>query len=707
MEYLEGESLSERAHRGPMPAGDAIRYAIQIAEALDEAHQQGIVHRDLKPGNVVITRNGAKLLDFGIAKLRADATASLTGRGALVGTPLYMAPEQLEGKPADARTDIFALGLVICEMVIGRRPVEIDITRELPPALGKVVRRCLAVDPDERWQSCADLRDALDRAARQRPRRTWLVAVALALVALFGVVVSRGRAPRPSPKSIAVLPFENLSPDAQNAYFADGVTEDIHTQLAKIGDLRVIARTSVAAYKGKPLREIARDLGVTAVLEGSVRRAGDRVRIAGELIDASTERHLWADSYDRDLRDIFAVQSEVAERIAGALKAQLTAPEKERIEKNPTANIEAYELYLQGRELYNRYRKDDNEQAITLFERAVVLDPQFAPAWADLAFAYLQRGSRFGNSQSSIDRGEETARKALLIDPTLAEAHAALGASLYLQGHVREALEPTRKAAELKPSFGRAVINLAIVFYRLGRADEANRWMRRAVELEPRSGTRLSWLGVNWDMLGEPALAETALRRAIELQPEISESHSALVRFLLRQGRSREAREYTRKTMAAMPDEFFALYDAPLVEMVAGDPERARDGFERLLQRVGEYPGAYVRIFLARLYRRAGRAKEADAMLDQSLALHRRLIESGNETFEVRLQVAFIHAARGEIDEALRWLEQARNAGWLGYPDYGWNPLLDPLRQDPRFQALMKRIDGDVAAMRQRVRNRE
>jgi non-specific serine/threonine protein kinase len=363
MEYLEGESLAERLKHGPLHLADAIRCATQIADALSEAHQQGIVHRDLKPANVVLTKKGAKLLDFGIAKLRAGAvseeaataTASeLTGEGVIVGTPQYMAPEQLEGKPVDARTDVFAFGVVLYEMVTGHKAFEATtkagliaailngepaplsrIQPQAPGWLDRLVRRCLAKDPRARWPSCGELLAALGRGGEaQSRRRRAVLAAAAGCAVLLAVAVAlwprRAHGPAPPPvaaeipaKSIAVLPFQNLSPDPENAYFADGMTEDVLTQLAKIQDMKVIARTSVMQYKGttKPVREIARELGVATVLEGSVRRAGNRVRITGQLIDARTEQHLWAENYDRDLADIFAIQSEVAEQIATALTA--------------------------------------------------------------------------------------------------------------------------------------------------------------------------------------------------------------------------------------------------------------------------------------------------------------------------------------------------------------------------------------------------
>ena len=456
-------------------------------------------------------------------------------------------------------------------------------------------------------------------------------------------------------------------------------------------------------YKGtnKPVREIASELGVGAVLEGSVRRSGNRVRITGQLIDASTEQHIWAEIYDRDMQDVFAVQSEVAQRIASALHTRLTAPEKERIEKRPTTSVEAYDLYLQGRELYNRYRKDDNEEAIVLFQKAVALDPQFALGWAGLGGAYGQRAIRFGFPESWVDSGIEASRTALRNDPALAEGYQALATNLSRQGRLQEALEAARKAVELKPSYAPAVASVASNLFNLGQLDEAVSWSRRSVELDPRSGLRMSVLGAMYDALGNPAQAEAALRRGLELQAEIGQSNWSLVMFLLRQGRKGEALEHARKALASAPGDSYTLHAAAVAELMAGDPARARERFERQVSR--NTPGSNAKVYLAYLYRRSGRIEDAEKLLDKTLELHHRLLASGNGYHAVPLEIAFVHAARGDKDEALRWLERARQAGWRGWEQANWSPLFDPLRQDDRFRDLMRRIDEDVAAMRRRA----
>jgi TolB-like protein/Flp pilus assembly protein TadD len=760
MEHLEGETLAARLARGPLPVEEATRAAIEIAEALDEAHRHRIVHRDLKPENVFLTSEGrVKVLDFGLAREDAPAVSGADSRtvsrptepGTVLGTVGYMSPEQVRGQPADHRSDIFSLGAVLYEMLSGRRAFQRDTAAEtmtailkddppalaesgrvLPPDLDRIVRHCLEKNPDKRFQSARDLAFDLRAvggrvtgAAAISPARAWsrraILAggAALGLIALATVLLLRDRSResvRPGTvagdrKSIAVLPFENLSPDPENAFFADGITEDILTQVAKIRDLKVIARTSVMRYKGtrKPIREIASELGVVTVLEGSVRRAGNRVRIVSQLIDAATEEHLWAETYDRDLQDVFAIQSDVAQRIAVALQTKLSATEKERIEERPTRSLEAYDLYLKGRELYFRLGKADNEQAIELFQKALQLDPTFALAHAGLADAFAQRALRFGFPPLWLDSSIEAARKALSLNPRLAEGHKALGLAYVVQGRVQEALEADRRAVELNPSVVAAAGNLGTALFLLGRFDEALTGLRRAVEIDP--SNPLIWaesLGPVYDALGDERAAEVAFRRASEISPDLSSLSRRLIAFHLNGGRKREALEQARGRAVAATTDARLLIAAAAAELVAGEAARARGLLERALPALqGQRPpGLYdggLETYLAYLHLRAGRRSEAERLLEASLETDRRQLAAGNELWTVPFDMACAYALRGEKDEAFRWLEKAIEAGWRGWPNAKWTPLLDPLRSDERFQKLMARLDAMLSEMRRKA----
>ena len=511
-------------------------------------------------------------------------------------------------------------------------------------------------------------------------------------------------------KSIAVLPFQNLSPDPENAFFADGITEDILTQLAKIRDLKVISRTSVMRYKGtrKPMREIAAELGVAAILEGSVRRAGNRIRIVGQLVDARTDEHLWAETYDRELQDVFAIQSDVAQRIAAALQATLSPAEKRRIEERPTENLLAYDHYLKGREHYNRYRKADNEVAIDHFQKALELDPRFALAYAGLGDAYAQRALRFGWPQSSLDSSLEASRKAIALDPELPEGHKALGLAYQGMGTYRESLEANRRALELSPNHYPAVANLGATLFFLGRLDEALPWSQRGFELAPTVAIPAAQMGTIYEALGDTRRAEASFRRALELQPDLGQAHSRLINLYLRHRRDREALKQARIALRTAPFDRWVMA-AGEAELIAGDPGRARELFEQILPsmkdvRLSAFSGVGVETHLAYLSLRAGRQNEAAALLAESLATDRRLLEGGNQDWSVPFDMACVHALRGEKDEAFPRLEAAVEAGWRGWPLGTRTPLLDPLRSDERFGRMEARLAALVAQMRRRAR---
>ncbi len=687
--------------------------------------------------------------------LSAITTVFGTEPGVVMGTVGYMSPEQVRGHPADPRSDIFSFGAILYEMLSGERafrgasaadamsailtkdpPDLSQADRGIEPGLERVVRHCLEKNPEQRFHSAHDLAFDLEAlsdisasasgARTVPPKSAWrqrrvfasMGVVAATLLILAAALLWRTRGGKKAPsasapdrKSVAVLPFQNLSPDPENAFFADGMTEDILTQLAKIRDLKVISHASVVRYKGTqlPIRTIASELGVATVLEGSVRRAGDRVRIVGQLIDARSDEHLWAETYDRDLKDVFGIQSEVAQQIAAALKATLSPAEKKRIEQSPTQDLAAYDLYLKGRELYNRYRKADNEAAIELFQKALELDPAFALGYAGLGDAYAQRALRFGFPQSWLETSVKVSRKAIALNSELAEGYKALGLAYQAKGKYHESLDATRTAVEINPNYAAAVGNVGAELRLLGRLDEALPWGLREFELDPTSAIAAATIGGIYDALGDARQAERWLKRSLELQPDLGQGHVFLIYFYLHQRRDEEALQQTR-TAATLVSNFPQGFNAAAItELVTGNPPRAQQLFEQVLPsfrgvRQGvRNAGAGAETNLAYLFLRAGRRGEAETLLQESLATDRRAANEGNEDWSVPYDTACVHALRGEKDEAFRWLDNAIEAGWRGWPIGTRSPLLDSLRSDPRFRRIEARLQDLIAQMRRRA----
>jgi len=504
MEHLEGAPL-----HGPLPLDDTLRIATQIADALDAAHRKGVVHRDLKPANILMTVAGPKILDFGLAKIAAgsepDATRTL--EGTVLGTPAYMSPEQAQGQAADGRSDVFSFGAVLYELLTGRRAFAgasfVDTLHAVvhgEPApfdspLSEIVKRCLAKHPLQRFQTMGEVRAALQH------------------------VIARPAHVQAGP-SIAVLPFANLSRDPDDEYFGDGLAEEIINLLAQMPGLKVIARTSAFAFKGRneDVRGIAETLGVTSVLEGSVRRAGSRIRVMAQLIQAADGAHLWSQRYDRELADVFEVQDEISTAIASALRIKLVAAPARRMPKVP-----AYEAYLRYRSYQWQFTPDATRRSRECLEQALTLDPDFALPYVGLADSYLALATVGAiPAHEAMPRARELARRALDIDPDLPEAHAMLG---IVAGHYD--FDWTEAAARFSTAVGREQISTHLrqqhSFFRLlavGRPGEARREDVRVLDEDPLCQTWRYTASATLRALGSNDAALDEARKAVEIDPD-------------------------------------------------------------------------------------------------------------------------------------------------------------------------------------------
>jgi non-specific serine/threonine protein kinase len=541
LELVSGESLSQRLGRGAMSLRDALDVAGQVASAIEAAHDRGIVHRDLKPGNVMLTPAGqVKVLDFGLAKsgeadsspgsalsLSPTIAVAATGVGVLLGTAAYMSPEQARGKPVDRRTDVWSFGCVLYECLTARQAFAGETTSDL-------IARILEREPD--WSALpvtapARVRDLLKRCLQKdavdRPRdigdlRLELAAIAAETVSHSGVTTaSAAGAVRPS---LAVLYFENSTKDPESEYFCAGITEDILTDLSKIKGLRVASRNAVARYRGASpeLAKVASELGVGAVLEGSVRRAGDRVRISAQLVNAADGFHLWAERYDRTLQDVFAVQEEIASSIAEALRVALSPSESDQLVQDRPKDARAYDLYLKGRQHYGRYSAKSLREALELFRQATQIDPDYALAWAGMADCYAQM-NQWGGAEPGWDLtrlGLEAARRASTLNSKLPEAYKAEGLVLRFAGDFAGAVAALKKAVQVNPRFTPAITNLCVDAFGQCDVAGAERYVRRVIEIDPQDGFAQGWLAVILKLTSRGDEALATLRRLRQLSDE-------------------------------------------------------------------------------------------------------------------------------------------------------------------------------------------
>ena len=628
LEYLEGEPV-----RGPIPPEEALRLARQIAGALLAAHERGILHRDLKPANIIVTPGGtAKLLDFGVAKvLKTSPDATVTREGALVGSPAYMSPEQIEGKPLDVRSDVFGFGAVLYEMLAGHRAFSGQTTSQViaailrddplpftaPPELERIVRRCVAKRPSDRYQTMAEVKGALDAASPTPARRQ---------------------------PSIAVLPFANLSGDKENEYFSDGLAEEIINELTQVPGLKVIARTSAFAFKGKneDIRRIAEALGVTKVLEGSVRRSGDRIRVTAQLISAADGTHIWSERYDRSMADVFAIQDEIAQAIVKALQMKMAA--KAAAQRTHTPPLPAYEALLRGRHLLFKFTPDAWSRAKEWLDRAIALDPEYPEPHMAMGLGYFLMGFigiRALRDVAPSVRAE--AQRALALNPSDPQPHFLLGslaaAHDYDWGEAKERFGLAMAASNVSADARWAYSSVYLCPF--GRFEEAAAEMGRAVEQDPLNAAWRAVWSANLIGVGLFDRAIEEAQKAIELDEGHFTPHYILGQAYLTSGRPRQAVTAFKRSHQAAP------WHAGPLGLLAGT-----------LFQLGEKDRA------AELIRQMG---------DTPMPVWGRVL---------------YHLLASELDAAADWYEKMIEHREPFAVLFARTPLIEPLRQHPRWPKI-------------------
>ena len=747
MPYIEGETLRARLDRErQLPVEDAIRIASDVADALEYAHRHGVIHRDIKPENILLQDGRPVVADFGIALAvqQASGARRMTQTGLSLGTPQYMSPEQAMGEQdLDARTDIFALGAVTYEMLAGEPPfaaptaqatiarVMAETPRSLhvqrhtvPVAVDTAVLRALEKLPADRFSSAHAFSHALTAGASAGPlpengRRKIFTVIGIAAVVVIaigaGIALARRSAKATAEASasggaqiVAVLPFHSIASDSAQRYFGDGMTAEISGQLSKLAALRVVSQAASAPYENVSdrLRRMRHELGVGSVVDGTVRVAGNRIRIDVELMDATNGQTLWSDQYDRDLTDIFTVQSDVAHRIAAALQAKLTPSEARRVDRPPTANVDAYRIYLQAHAV-PVVSSAGAQAAITRMHDAIALDTTFALAYAELAREFMFMAAYTGPAY--LDSASVAARTALRLQPDLAYASFVLGDLQASQGHLADARLSYLRALELDQSLVPAMEDLSEAETTLGHYDQALYWALRAQPLDPNEFHVYYHTGVPLLRLADDHATEdmldTAVRRFAD-GPGGPRLQAALAALDFLRGRDSEAMARTRRTAASNPhDDEVASFLAQLAALTG-----APDADALLSTRLLANPESGVDLtperfpaWHALFADRRGDHATATRMWDSVLTSDERAIASGNDDPQRPMEIAAIHAVRGDSAAALDWLQRGYNAGWKNYRVITRDPFFASLAQNPRFQQIMTSMRTDTDAMRRRA----
>jgi serine/threonine protein kinase/Flp pilus assembly protein TadD len=621
MEYIKGMELKQKISSGPIQFNEAINIATQIAEGLDVAHNKGIVHRDIKSSNIMITKDGkVKIMDFGLAKIKSGT--ELTKIGSTVGTAAYMSPEQTRGEEVDHRTDIWSFGVVMYEMLTGELPFKGDyeqaiiysilnedlksmkeLREDTNSLLTQIIEKTLQKNPENRYQAIKDLIEELEAVDK----------------------LGSSMHDNNLTQTIAVLPFTNMSNDKDQEYFCDGMAEDIINDLTHLEGLHVIARTSSFAFKHKDLdiREMGMKLGSNFILEGSVRKAGNRLRITAQLINVADGYHLWSERYDRELEDVFAIQDEIAKNIVHALKIKLSKQEKHILGKVKTQDVQAYDFYIRGRAYFHQAHHDKTLLAIQMFKRAIQKDKNYALAYAGLADSYSTLYMYYDKKNEHLEQALSASRKAFDLDPDLPEAHASLGLALAQNNQFEEAVKEFEAAIQLNPKFFEAYYEYARICRSLGKHKQSVKLFEKASQVRPEDYQAALFL--------------------------VSAYHNAKLKTKIEKANQR-ALEVVRKHLDLNPDDARALY-------------------------LGA--GALIK---------ADELEEAEQWVEKAVSI------DPNET-AVLYNAACIYSELGKVDVALDYFEKTIESGYASREWIENDSDLDPIRNHPRFQKALKKLD--------------